>query len=106
MSQASNGHSAGNGNGTTGVRQSFVDEFDEFEGLITSLMPLLKEYYYENGRPDDTPVVSFLKPSELAEVRSVIRYHPHTCGWDVTMLRWSDSATMGRDLLTCGDGVA
>eukprot|EP00038_Savillea_parva_P023500 m.41201 g.41201 ORF g.41201 m.41201 type:complete len:515 (+) comp6096_c0_seq2:61-1605(+) len=75
MSQASNGHSAGNGNGTTGVRQSFVDEFDEFEGLITSLMPLLKEYYYENGRPDDTPVVSFLKPSELAEALDVSLGH-------------------------------
>jgi len=50
-----------------GVRDTYVAEFAEFEGLITALMPALKEYYYANGNPDETPVVKFLKPADLAE---------------------------------------
>ena len=37
-------------------------------GVVFKVMPLVKQYQLENGKPDETKVVDFATPDELAKV--------------------------------------
>eukprot|EP00049_Salpingoeca_infusionum_P002085 m.53943 g.53943 ORF g.53943 m.53943 type:complete len:358 (+) comp11378_c1_seq2:272-1345(+) len=49
-------------------RSHLQDQCDELDQLFAAVLPLVKQYQLENGQVDETKVVDFATPSELAEV--------------------------------------